>query len=233
MNFLIYLYFVLNTMMCTETYTVKLGDTKVHIIKTNGKGKTLVHVHENEVTALAAARLYVVRKGGTLITLKHSGQRNIVFHLKGLRYEFDPNRIFTNEGIRKTLHKYGHYSQGAYVEVKKLATKILCLLPKTGKIVAVHNNRDYSIKEYFPKHSLAADIMALYYRPNSNYRNFYFVTKKQEYNRLKSKKFNVALQAKKPQNDGSLSYYLGKKNYINIEAAYGALNAQLKMLRSA
>lgn len=232
MNVLIYLYFVLNTMMCTEVHTVKLGSTKVQIIKTNGKGKTFVHVHENEVTALAAARLHVIRKGGTLITLRHRGTRNIIFDLKGRRYQFDPNRIFTDEGIKKTLHKYGPYSQGAFTEVKKLAKEILCLLPP-GKIVAVHNNRDYSIKEYFPKHPLAADSRALYYRPNTSQRNFYFVTKGQEFKRLKRLQYNVALQSKNAQNDGSLSYYFSNKNYINIEAAYGALSAQLKMLRSA
>ncbi|MBA2709884.1 MAG: protein tyrosine phosphatase [Tatlockia sp.] len=204
----------------------------VQIIKTNGKGKTFVHVHENETTALAAARLYILKKGGTLITLKHSGKRNIVFFLDGVRYEFDPNRIFTSQGIKKTLHKYGHYSQSAFFEVKKLAKEILCLIPP-GKIVAVHNNKNYSLKEYFPTHHLAADSKALAYQPHTSLRNFYFVTKGQEFSRLKRLKYNVALQSHKAQNDGSLSYYYSKKNYINIEAAYGALNAQLKMLRSA
>ncbi|MBA2651466.1 MAG: protein tyrosine phosphatase [Tatlockia sp.] len=203
------------------------------MLKTTGKGKTFVHLHENEVTALRAARIYVIKKGGTLITLKHSGKRNVTFYLNGVRYEFDPNRIFSDKGIRKTLKRHGHYSQSAHAEVKKLAKEILYLLPPTGKIVAVHNNRFYSMKEYFPKHRLAADIGAMYYRPKSNYRNFYFVTKKQEYNRLKKLKFNVALQAKKVQDDGSLSYRLTSKNYINIEAAYGALTTQLKMLASA
>lgn len=218
--------------MCTEVHTLKLGNTKVEIIKTNGKGKTFIHVHENETTALAAARLYIIKKGGTLITLKHSGKRNIVFYLKGIRYEFDPNRIFTNQGIKNTLHKYGHYSQDAYLAVKKLSKEILCLIPP-GKIVAVHNNKDYSLKEYFPNQPLAADTKALAYQPHTSLRNFYFVTKGQEFSRLKRLKYNVALQSKKAQNDGSLSYYFSKKNYINIEAAYGALNAQLKMLRSA
>lgn len=45
--------------------------------------------------------------------------------------------------------------------------------------------------------------------------------------------YNVALQGKKAQNDGSLSYYLADKSYINTEAAHGALKTQFKMLRAA
>lgn len=232
MKYFLYLYFIFNSLIHAETHTLKLGNTKVVIIKQKGKGKTFVHLHENEVTALAAARLYVAKVGGTLITIKHSGERNIVFYLKGVRYEFDPNRIFTDQGIRKTLKKFGRYSPEAHFAVKKLANQILVLIPM-GKVVAVHNNRDYSIKEYFPKHPLARDVKALYYRSNSNHRNFYFVTKRTEFNRLKKLKFNVALQAKNAQDDGSLSYYLANKNYINIETAYGALSTQFKMLRSA
>src|ERR1700744_5883374 len=109
MNFFIYLYFMLSSLIFTEIHPVMLGNTKVQIIKSvksKGRAKNFVHVHEDEVTALAAARLYLIKEGGTLITLKHSGKRNITFCLKGQRYEFDPNRIFTDAGIRRTLKQY-------------------------------------------------------------------------------------------------------------------------------
>lgn len=239
MKYLIYFFFLLSALFYTNSYAlhsknhpVMIGHTKVNIIKYSGRGKTLIHLHENEITALAAAKLFIAQKGGALITLKHSGKRNIVFYLKKVRYEFDPNRIFTPQGIKKTLRQYSTYSPAAHREVNKLANKIKRLLPK-GKVIAVHNNKDYSIREYFPHHAMAADAKALHYRPNSNYRNFYFVTDKKEYNRLKKLKFNVALQANKATDDGSLSYYLAKKNYINIESGYGQLSSQLKMLHHA
>ncbi len=232
MKYFLYLFLVISSMVHAKIYPVKLGETKVEIIKRKGLGKTFIHLHENEFTALAAAKCFIEREGGTLIHLKHSGARNVVFYLKGIRYEFDPNRIFTDAGIRKTLKRHGHYSVAAHREVRKLAHNIIRLIPK-GKVVAVHNNRDYSIKEYFPHHSLAADARSLHYRPFTSYRNFYFVTKKEDYERLKRLHFNVALQANNAQNDGSLSYYLAKKNYINIETGYGQLVAQLKMLHHA
>lgn len=232
MKYFFYLCLIATSLVHAKTYTVKLGKTKVNIIKQYGKGKTFVHLHENEVTALKAAKTYIAHKGGTLITLKHSGKRNIVFYLRNVRYEFDPNRIFTDKGIKKTLKKLGPYSIAAHHEVKKFANKIKRLLPK-GKIIAVHNNRDYSMKEYFPHHPLAGDVRALHYYPKNSYRNFYFVTKSKEYNRLANLKFNVALQANKASDDGSLSFYLGKKNYINIESAYDALKEQVKMIYHA
>ncbi|KTD20421.1 protein-tyrosine phosphatase [Legionella lansingensis] len=223
----------ISTLLHAETYTAKLGDTNVKIIRQMGKGKTFVHLHENEHTAFQAAKMYIAREGGSLIALKHSGNRNIVFHLHKQRYEFDPNRIFTDTGIKKTLKKFGSYSPEAHQEVKKFANKIISLLPAKGKVIAVHNNRGYSLKEYLPHHSLARDAKALNYVPCTSYRNFYFVTKNQEYQRLKKLKFNVALQSDHATDDGSLSYYLGHKNYINIEAAFYALKQQLKMLYNA
>ncbi|KTC87398.1 MULTISPECIES: hypothetical protein [Legionella] len=236
MRYYLYLFFILislvSSLVHAQTYVVKLGATPVKILKERGRGKTFVHLHESEFTAFAAAKCFIKREGGSLIALKHSGQRNVRFYLKGVRYEFDPNRIFTDKGIKRTLKKFGPYSLAAHREVKKLANKIISLLPK-GKIIAVHNNRDYSIKEYFPNHSLAKDAKELHYRPRTSYRNFYFVTKKEDYERLKRFNFNVALQATKAQDDGSLSYYLAKKNYINIESGYGEMVAQLNMLHYA
>lgn len=220
--------------MHTEIHSVMVGDNKIEIIKQAGQGKTLIHLHENELTALNAAKAYVDVKGGTLISLRHSGKRNITFYLNNKRYEFDPNRIFTDVGIEKTLKEFGYYSQPAHREVKKLANKLIGLLPE-GKIIAVHNNQSesYSIKEYGNGASLADEVEVATCLAANHYRNFYFVTQRHEYERLKKLKFNVALQAITPTDDGSLSYYLGKKNYINIESGYDQLAEQINMLHWA
>jgi len=233
MDFLVGLYCLVN-LPNTDIYTVKLGDTPVKIVrKTNSVGKTLVHLHENETTALKAADLYVDLEGGTLISLKHSGKRNIVFHLKKVKYEFDPNRMFTDSGIKKSLTQFGHYSIAAHCQVNQLANLVKRLLPAAGKIIAVHNNKSYSMKDYLPTHSLAGDAKKLHHQARSSYRNFYFVTLNKEFARLSFNQFNVALQSRIAQNDGSLSYYLANRNYINIETSYGQLSTQLKMLYHA
>ncbi|AMP93962.1 protein tyrosine phosphatase [Legionella pneumophila subsp. pascullei] len=209
-----------------------VGDEPVIIQQTKGQGKTFVHVHHNEQTALKAAKAVIRKEGGSLITLIHSGGRNIVFHLNNQRYEFDPNRIFTDKGIKKTLVQYSYYTPEAHQEVKKLADKIKALLPE-GKVIAVHNNSSYSLKDYLPGHELAKDAKALYMNPDNYYRNFYLVTKLSDYLRLKMQGFNGVLQKPSATDDGSLSVYLAKRDYINVEAGYDQLAEQIKMLLHA
>lgn len=217
---------------CAVNHRVMVGDEPVIIQQTVGHGKTYIHVHHNEQTALKAAKAVIRKEGGSLITLIHSGGRNIVFHLHNQRYEFDPNRIFTDKGIKKTLAQYSYYTPEAHQEVKRLADKIKELLPK-GKVIAVHNNSSYSLKDYLPGHELAKDAKALYMNPSNYFRNFYLVTKFSDYLRLKMAGFNGVLQKPSATDDGSLSVYLAKSNYINVEAGYDQLAEQIKMLLQA
>ena len=178
------------------------------------------------------AKMVVQEKGGSLITLRHTGGRNISFHLHGKRYEFDPNRIFTDQGIKNTLTQFGPYSREAHQVVKRLANKIISLLPP-GKIIAVHNNRSYSLKDYLPGHSYAGEAESIHFHDKAHYRNFYLVTRKQDFNRLKKLNFNEILQSPQPEDDGSLSVYLANRAYINVEAGFDQLKAQIKMLKCA
>ncbi len=213
-------------------HIVMVGDEKIEIMHTLGRGKTFIHVHHNEQTALKAAQAVIKQEGGSLITLVHSGGRNIVFHLNQMRYEFDPNRIFTDNGIKKTLATLSQYSPEAHKEVRKLAEKIKQLLP-AGKVVAVHNNSSYSLKDYLPGNPLERDAQAIHMLPRNYYRNFYLVTKISDFLRLKSNGYNSILQKNSATDDGSLSIYLAKNEYINVEAGYDQLLEQIKMLQHA
>lgn len=209
-----------------------IGDAPVEVLYFKGHGKTFVHLHQNEKTALKAAKAVIKKEGGSLITLVHAGGRNIVFHVHKTCYEFDPNRIFTDIGIKKTLNKYSHYTPEAYQEVNKLAKKLKQIIP-AGKVIAVHNNSTYSLKDYLAGHVHATDAEALHMEPKNNYRNFYLLTQSQDYRRLKSKGYNEILQKSSAPDDGSLSVLLAKNSYINVEAGYDQLTEQIKMLRSA
>lgn len=232
MKWLVLTLFILTQAGCAINHKVMVGDERVVIQQTVGKGKTYVHVHHNEQTALKAAKTVIRKDGGSLITLVHSGGRNIVFHLNNTRYEFDPNRIYTDNGIKKTLTQYSSYSPEAHREVKKLASKIKELLPN-GKIIAVHNNSTYSLKNYLPGHDLARDAKAVHMSPDNYFRNFYLVTKLSDYLRLKMEGFNGILQKPSATDDGSLSVFLAKSEYINVEAGYDQLMEQIKMLQRA
>lgn len=234
--FIIYCFFLFLASISSafaKSYPVIVGNSTV-LIQTQyyGKGKAFVHLHQNETTALQAARAVIKKQGGSLLTIVHSGQRNIIFKYHKKRYEFDPNRIFTDKGIKKTLMQFGDYSLGAHREVKKLATKIKQLLPK-GKIIAVHNNESYSLRNYFPGQTMFLDAGALYFNTTKHYRNFYLVTQKNDYLRLKKLNFNSVLQALNAKDDGSLSVYLSKRAYVNVEAGYDQFRTQVTMLTCA
>ena len=230
--YLLLLFAGLNSFFANN-YRITLGDSTVIIQEQKrGVGRAFIHLHQNEKTALKAARIVVRNVGGSVLTLVHSGGRNIVFHLHHKRYEFDPNRIFTDVGIKKTLSEFGPYTPAAHEEVKKLADGIKKLLPK-GKIIAVHNNESYSLKDYLPGQELATDARALNVHAQNHYRNFYLVTKKNDYFRLKKLKFNSVWQAPSATDDGSLSIYLASNHYINVEAGYDQLAAQINMLKHA
>lgn len=229
---LFFLLLVSFSLHANEDITVRLGDERVIIRQiSQGTGKHFVHLHQNETTALSAAKAVIMAEGGSVLTLVHHGERNIAFHLGKTRYEFDPNRIFTERGIQETLTRYGAYSAAAHQEVEKLAAAIKARLPK-GKIIAVHNNREYSLKDYLPGHSLASDVSALHFRDKQNYRNFYLVTQPADFVRLQQLPFNSILQAGGATDDGSLSVYLSRSQYINVEAGYDQLAAQVSMLKT-
>jgi hypothetical protein len=214
-------------------FSIQLGNTNV-IIKTidKGPGKFFIHLHQNETTSLKAAKKLVGLRGGKVVSLVHNGGRNIVFRLKGKRYEFDPNRIFTKQGIKRTLSQFSHYSKGAYQQIKQLADAIVIRIPH-GKVIAIHNNKSYSLKSYLKGSALEQDAEEVYLNPNKFYRNFYLVTQQSDFNRLKKLGFNVVLQSKRATDDGSLSVMLAHQHYINVEAGYGQFKEQLQMLENA
>jgi len=232
-RYVLFLFLLIAQYAYTSVILVLLGNEKVNIEVLEGKGrKAFIHLHQNETTALKAARVLAKKEGDGLLTLHHSGGRTISFCLEHKRFEFDPNRIFTDKGIAATLKTYSHYSPDAHKQVKKLADAIIDHMPK-GKVVAVHNNKSYSSKDYLPGHKLESDAKKLYLSSKQYFRNFFFVTQYSDFTRLKSLGFNSILQKENVRDDGSLSVFLGKRDYINVEAGYDQLNIQIKMLKTA
>jgi len=124
-----------------------IGNTKVNIIKYNGKKQNyiLLNVHENEKTSIETAGEIARKYGGDFLFLKSGGNRNISFKLDGISYTFDPNRIFSLTGIRKTLENLGRYSENADSAVNGFAEFILShIIGDSRYIIAVHNNTDGS-----------------------------------------------------------------------------------------
>jgi hypothetical protein len=108
-----------------KVFRYKLGDKTVKIVisKTSKRPSKFVYfnIHDNENTAVEAAKEIIEKYGGTLIELRNNGKRLINFSLKDEQFTFDPNRIFTKVGIRKTLKNNGGYTIEAERETNKFA----------------------------------------------------------------------------------------------------------------
>src|SRR6266498_5800182 len=82
---------------------------------------TMINVHDDEKTSVAAGKIIIEQSGGRLIELSHGGQRLVTFSLGGQHCSFDPNRIFSDAGIRATLEKQSTWSEAAHCAVKRFA----------------------------------------------------------------------------------------------------------------
>lgn len=220
-----------------QTYPYLLGDATVNIkVFQNGNGSTFVCPHDNENTASTVALRMVRSHGGTLIELSHKGTRNITFNHEGASYEFDPNRMFSDRGIKASLQAQGgRYSQEAHALVENFAS-VVKLYIKPGQIIAMHNNTNgsYSALSYKEGGDMQREAQQVHINPDIDPDDFYFVTTQAAFNRLQRLNFNVVLQSRRATDDGSLSVYAARsgKPYVNVEAQSGHSSVQRAMLEA-
>ena len=223
----------------TKTIFYKLGGStlpiKVHQFG-DRKDIVFINLHDNETTSVNAATKILEEEGGQLIEIENNEQRMIQFRSGRSVYTFDPNRIFSKEGLTKSLKESGKISPNAIKEVGLLAKRILELLPeKPLCIIALHNNTP----DFFSSLSFAAgndrnkDARKVYINPDEDADDFFFTTDAYLYEELANKKFNIILQDNMNcSDDGSLSVYCGKKNirYVNCETEHGKTDQYYKMM---
>lgn len=224
-----------------NTYKYLLGDRTI-IIKTyeNGPGPTFVAPHDNENTAVDAAKLVVDASGGRIIHLVHTGDRYITFRHHGKKYVFDPNRMFTNVGIKASLQSLGdkRYSREAEDMIANFADVFMLHFnaPRSKLVVAIHNNTNgsYSAESYVKGGQYERDAKKVVIHKGSDPDDFFFVTNNNLFTSLSEKGFNVVLQSSRATNDGSLSVYAAQNGipYVNVEAQHRHQSVQKEMLKA-
>ena len=227
----------------TKSLEARVGESKIEI-KISEKRAQLpicyVNLHENENTSVVAGYSNLDKYGGFMIELKHRNTRNIRFIMDGQYVEFDPNRIFTETGIRATLMNFGNSSKAAFDEVdgfRKELIKNVFDIPDCI-VVSLHNNTNgsYSILNYRTGSENDIDASEININNDWDPDDFFFVTEKKIYHALFEYGANVVLQNNSTAiDDGSLSVYCGKYNipYVNVEAEHNHLDEQVKMLTIA
>jgi hypothetical protein len=224
-----------------EVLQYKLGDRIIKLVvsKTSNRLPKFVYfnMHDDENTSVEATKEILKKYGGTLLELQNEGKRLVNFPLKNQQFTFDPNRIFTETGVEKTLKNYGEYSIEAAKETNKFATNIKGFLKNFRMIIAVHNNTNekYTIKSYEKDGEYGKDVKLVNINAANDIDDFFFVTEHGFFDFLKKKNQNAAFQDNENvTDDGSLSVYCGKNKifYINVESEHGHLKEQTKMLES-
>lgn len=224
-----------------KTIFYKLANNTIPIkIQQYGERTDIVFInlHDDEATSVDAAKRILEEYGGMLIEIENNAQRNIRFRLGKYFYEIDPNRIFSKEGIKRSLLQSGRTSPKAIDESAKLGERILKLIPEqTGCIIALHNNTPdhFSALEYTPGNKRAAESKKVYINPDQDADDFFLTTDNSLYEKLADKRYNTILQDNKNcTEDGSLSVYCGRKNirYVNCETEHGKTEQYYDMIKS-
>jgi hypothetical protein len=221
--------------------TIWCGDARIVFKKRcigNPDNISIVHVHENETTAVAAANWLIdSTMQGYFVTWQCQQKRLIDFTLNKTTYRFDPNRIYTSAGIRATLKTYGKYSDSALMKVNRIAEVFKENFVNGKKVViALHNNTDaspLSINSYKRGAAFGMEAKRLFINQKRDADDFILTTEENYFDNIKRLGFNVVLQNNmKVTDDGSLSVYCGKQRipYINVEAENGHLTEQKEML---
>lgn len=247
----------------------QLGEDTVYIVTFSSLENQMykfVHVHENETTALEAGKKFIGKYGGRLVTISHSKNgevnRNVTFKYKKSTYQFDPNRIYTQDKnvLKKSISKVSGWT-GVNDEVinmvQKFAMTVWQQVNDAELIIALHNNKNepamvkrrwlffnsytpesYNITSYMKKfdeeNSTTHSCSDIYVNPNINNSEFFIVTQAKDFTYFVEKRWNVVLQNQNPVDDGSMSVYAAKmlKRYINAEAKLGRFEEQWNMLQN-
>ena len=225
---------------------VALGETRVTIrvserlgpdAAQGAVGLDALNLHDNEGTSVEAVLDVVGTRGGRVVELVHSGERNLSFRLSGDVFIADPNRIFTDAGRRRTLAALSRDVPAARAALEAFADTVLAVYTerRVGVVVTLHNNTpdNYSAASYAQGGEYARDAEAVTIHPGSDPDDFFFVTERALYDALARQGFNAVLQDNaRATDDGSLSVWAAQRGipYVNVEAEHGHRIQQAGMI---
>lgn len=227
--------------MSAITHTFHLADEKVwvHIYGSAPPGLTFVSLHDDENTGVEAAKRYIQQHGGRLVELRHGRGRNVAIRRSGRLSRFDPNRMFTKVGLRRSLRRFRSLTEANLALAYNFGQEVAGLIgiERDQFIVAVHNNTEgkLTIHDYQKGELYGANTKEVYTNPRHDPDNYFYVTSPRLFRALSQLRYNVALMEPEPSVDtGSLAYFskLHGAHYILVEAQHDHEREQLHMLES-
>lgn len=201
-------------------------------------GIVCLNLHDDEFTSVNAAMSVLKETGGTLIKIQNKKQRMIEFRLKNKKYIFDPNRMFSKEGIKSSVEKKAEPTRDVIDAVEQFGKQILALIPDTTQcLIALHNNTPglYSVKSYLRGGDLESDAKHVSRNKLQDEDDIILTTDSTIYAKMAEAGYNSIWQDnKKARKDGSLSVYYGERTlcYVNIETQHGKIFQYKTMLKN-
>ena len=189
-------------------------------------------LHNNEKTAAAVTQTAAEMFGIDFLQIINGENRLIEFVSGKMRYRFDPNRIFSDDGIIATLQLHSQYTESAFQQVSQFRDSILGLLASQKTIVSVHNNTNGA---FSPLNFQKSKTGLVHQNPAYDIDDFIITTDSTLFEKIKMRGFNVVLEfSNQLTDDGSLSIYCSRLGipYINIEAEHGHEKVQAAMLQA-
>jgi hypothetical protein len=198
-----------------------------------------LNLHDDEDTSVEAALGALRQRGGRVVEVVHSGERNVTFRVGGEAFTADPNRMFTPAGRRRTLGALSAASPAAEAALAAFADSVLAVYAAVppAVVVTLHNNTDgrYSALSYQPGAEYAGDAAAVTVHDGTDPDDFFFVTDAELYGLLVDAGFNAVLQDNEAAtDDGSLSVWAAQRGtpYVNVEAQHGHAAEQERMVQA-
>ncbi|UCD38781.1 MAG: hypothetical protein JSW54_04690, partial [Fidelibacterota bacterium] len=220
------------------THTLRLEDEKVWVREYLGPvpGLNFVNLHDNENTSAEAAKAYIRVHGGRLIELEHGRGRTVVIRRQGVLHHFDPNRMFTEEGLKRSLDYFHNLSDENLELASDFARQVVEIigLEPDRPVIAVHNNTPgkLTIHDFEPGQWYGNDTRDIFTNPAEDPDDFFFTNSPALFRALKSLRYNIALMKENPPDRGSLGNLVDALGgiYILVEAEHGHFQRQIAML---
>ena len=223
--------------------TAALGSARIQIRTHRHEGPmadafSALNLHDDESTSVLAALDVIRTRGGRVVELVHTGERNVAFRVDDADFAADPNRMFTDAGRRRTLADKSRDTPEARAALDAFAESVLAAYaPGAPAVVTLHNNTDdnYSARSYLAGAAYATDAAAVTVHPGTDADDFFFVTDRALYDALVARGFNAVLQDNDAAtDDGSLSVWAAQQGvpYVNVEAQHGHRAEQARMIEA-
>lgn len=202
------------------------------IVRNGGSNRRYLHIHGDEPTAREVLREHMKSHKGTAYLVDNS-ERTVA----GGSGRLDPNRMFSREGAEKNLRTLNPAMSdaernGILARLDRDRPKLLNHLfpPRGGLLVALHNNRGYSMRDELE----ISDEKAI--NAPENMHEFFLATDPADFRILARSPYNAVLQKEGPKDDdGSLSRLTARRGvrYVNLECGLGKAAEQKTMLEWA